>query len=268
MRPFRREDSDVVDGADPADAFGDDLVTRADAAVEYPHERDDAEEVVEPGVDDQRLERRLRGTVRGRDACHEGLQERCHARAGLGADAQDPGGIDADDVLDLRRYARGIRLREIDLVEHRQDFEALVDRGIAIGDRLRLDALGGVHHEQGTLARGQRPGDLVAEIDVARGIDEVELVGLAVFGGVLERDALRLYGDAALALEVHGVEHLVCHFALAQGVAQLDEPIRQGRLAVVDMGDDREVADVARSSHCGHSTRLTSSVPRRAGRRC
>src|SRR3546814_10437129 len=40
------------------------------------------------------------------------------------------------------------------------------------------------------------------------------------------------------------VEHLGFHLARGQASAQLDDAVGQGRLAVVDMGDDREIADV------------------------
>ena len=44
---------------------------------------------------------------------------------------------------------------------------------------------------------------------MARGIDEVELVGLAVLGGIVHGDSAGLDGDAALALNVQVVQNLV-----------------------------------------------------------
>src|SRR5690606_23320141 len=55
---------------------------------------------------------------------------------------------------------------------------------------------------------------------------------------------LRLDGDATLALDGVVVEDLRMHLALLQTTAQLDEAIGQGRLAVVDEGNDAEVSDV------------------------
>ena len=54
---------------------------------------------------------------------------------------------------------------------------------------------------------------------------------------------MRLDRDAALALEVHRVEDLRFHLARLQRAGHLEEPVRERRLAVVDVGDDREVAD-------------------------
>ena len=75
-------------------------------------------------------------------------------------------------------------------------------------------------------------------------VDQVQLVGLPV--GALEEHAhrLRLDRDAPLALEVHRVEHLRAHVALVHGVRQLEDAVGERRLAVVDVRDDREVADV------------------------
>ena len=54
---------------------------------------------------------------------------------------------------------------------------------------------------------------------------------------------LRLDRDPALALEIHRVEHLLAHLALRDGVGELEDAVGERRLAVVDVRDDREVAD-------------------------
>ena len=71
---------------------------------------------------------------------------------------------------------------------------------------------------------------------------------LAVLRLVVEPDGVGLDGDAALALEVHGVEHLLHHFALRQRAGVLEQAVGQRRLAVVDMRDDREISDVLAGS--------------------
>ena len=75
-------------------------------------------------------------------------------------------------------------------------------------------------------------------------VDEVQLVALAVVRVVEQRDALRLDGDAALALQLHGVEHLRLHLAVGEAAADLDQPVGERGFAVVDVGDDREIADL------------------------
>ena len=79
---------------------------------------------------------------------------------------------------------------------------------------------------------------------MAGGVDQVQVVGLPVGGRVLDPHRLGLDRDPALALEVHRVEHLGLHFLRVDGAGELEDAVGQGRLAVVYVGDDREVADV------------------------
>ena len=55
-------------------------------------------------------------------------------------------------------------------------------------------------------------------------------------------DGVGLDGDAALAFEVHGVEDLLAHLSPAESGREFQHPIGQGGFAVVDVGDDAEVA--------------------------
>ncbi len=82
---------------------------------------------------------------------------------------------------------------------------------------------------------------------MARRVDQVQVVDLAVPGLVVQGGGLGLDGDAALALDVHRVEHLGFHFAVGQAAAELDDAVGQGGFTVVDMGDDGEVSNVI---HC------------------
>ncbi|KAG1259707.1 hypothetical protein G6F66_014472 [Rhizopus arrhizus] len=108
----------------------------------------------------------------------------------------------------------------------------LLDRGVAVGHRLRFHALGGIDDQQRALAGGQRAADFIGEVDVARGIDEVQVVGLPVLGQVRQRHRLRLDRDATLALDRVGVEHLRFHLTGLQATAELDDAVGQRGLAV------------------------------------
>lgn len=79
---------------------------------------------------------------------------------------------------------------------------------------------------------------------MAGGVDEVEVVALAVAGDISERRRLCLDGDAALALEIHRVEDLLPDFPVGQAATTQDQAIGQGGFAMVDMGDDREITDM------------------------
>ena len=134
--------------------------------------------------------------------------------------------------------------RKVDLVHHGDELQPGVHGEVRVRDRLRLDALRRIDHQQRALTGGERPGHLVVEVDVPGGVDQVQLVGLAVPGRVEDPDGLRLDRDAALALEVHRVEHLRPHLQRIHGVGQLEDAVGERRLAVVDVGDDREVANL------------------------
>ena len=54
------------------------------------------------------------------------------------------------------------------------DLEVVLEGLVAVGQGLGLDALGGVDQQDRALAGGQRPAHLVAEVDVAGRVDEVE----------------------------------------------------------------------------------------------
>ena len=82
-----------------------------------------------------------------------------------------------------------------------------------------------------------------AASDVAGRVQQVELVLRAVLGLVGYADGLGLDGDAALALDVHAVEVLFLGLALAHEARDAEDAVGQRGLAVVDVGDDAEVAD-------------------------
>ena len=218
-------------------------------AVDDADVRDDAAVLVELGVEDQRARRPVRIARGRRHPLDELLEHVDDAVAGLAGDPQDVVDRLAEQVGDLLGDALGLGARQVELVEHRDELEAVLDREVRVRDGLRLDALRRVDDEQRALARGERAADLVGEVDVAGRVDEVQLVGLAVARLVEDAHRLRLDRDPALALEVHRVEHLRAHRARVDGLRHLEDAIGQRRLPVVDVGDDREVADVCLVGH-------------------
>ena len=58
-----------------------------------------------------------------------------------------------------------------------------------------------------------------------------------------ERGGLGENGDAALALEIVGIHRALRHpLVFPEGAGLLQQPVNQGGLAMVDMGNDRDVA--------------------------
>src|SRR5690606_7250362 len=94
------------------------------------------------------------------------------------------------------------------------------------------------------LARGQRSRYLVREVDVPRGVDQVELVLHPVNRRVAHADGVQFDRDAALALQVHRIEDLLPHLARLERAGRLKEPVGQRGLTVVDVRHDTEIPDV------------------------
>ena len=133
--------------------------------------------------------------------------------------------VDADDRLqaDLQRLADhelGLRHRPL--------------RGVDQHDRA-------VDHREDAL-------DLAAEIGVAGSVDDVDSMILPDHGGRLGEDR-----DAALALEIVGVHHPFGDaLILAERAGLLQQPVDERRLAVVDVGDDGDVAEFHGVAFGGH----------------
>ncbi len=172
-------------------------------------------------------------------------------------------GGQADNVLDLVPHLVDVGGGQVDLVDHRHDLMVVLDRLIDVGEGLRLDPLGRVDDEQGALARRQAPADLIGEVHVPRRVHQVEDVIRAVLRAVIEPHRLRLDRDAALLLQFHIVEHLARHLARGEAAGGLDQPVGQGRFAMVDVRDDAEIADVG---EVGHWTRALAGAARIANR--
>jgi hypothetical protein len=69
-------------------------------------------------------------------------------------------------------------------------------------------------------------------------VDDVDAVALPGNGGVLGQD-----GDAAFLFLVIGVHHALGeHRAFGQGAGLLQELVDEGGLAMVDVGDDGDIA--------------------------
>src|SRR4029453_13955562 len=119
-------------------------------------EDDHAAVGVVPRVENQRLERRLGIAGRRRQPGDDGLKNLDDALALLGARQDGARRVEADDLLDLPADVFGLRARQIDLVDDRDDLEVVLDREIGVRERLRLDALRRIDEEQGAFEGGKR----------------------------------------------------------------------------------------------------------------
>ena len=98
---------------------------------------------------------------------------------------------------------------------------------------------------------------------MARGVDQIQVVRLTVFGLVVQCCSLCLDGDATLLLDVHRVQHLSLHLTVLQATTTLDQAVGQRGLAVVDVRDDGKITNVL---HEKVETRDLTVVKKRAHR--
>ncbi len=151
------------------------------------------------------------------------------------------GGVECrEQVEHLARDDRRAGVRAVDLVDGddrpQPDLERLGDDELG----LRQRALGGIDEDDRAVHHVEDALDLAAEVGMAGGIDDVD-------PGVLPDDRGRLGEDrdTALALEVVRVHRAFGDaLVLAEGTRLLQEAVDQRGLAVVDVGDDRDVAQV------------------------
>jgi len=149
------------------------------------------------------------------------------------------GRVEIDEqVVDFVEDFLNARVRPIDLVDddHRRQppFERLPEHET----RLRQRAFRRVDEQQHAVDHRERAFDFTAEIRVAGRVDDIDEHVLVVDGGVLRQD-----GDAALALEVVAVHYAIDHPLVgAEDSALMQHRVDERRLAVVDVGDDRDVS--------------------------
>ena len=205
------------------------------------------------------LRRRLSGRRAGRAGPENQLEQRAQVvaglvqvarrRAGAGVGVDDGevelllAGVEVDEeVVDLVQHLGDARVGAVDLVDADDRRQPGLERLLEHEAGLRQRPLGGVDQQHDAVDHRQRALDLAAEVGVAGRVDDVDLHAAVVDGGVLGQD-----GDAALALEIEGVHDPLHHLLVgAEDAALMQHGVDQRRLAVIDVGDDGDVANVRR----------------------
>src|SRR4051812_40788294 len=77
----------------------------------------------------------------------------------------------------------------------------------------------------------------------------MQVIGFAIAGLVEDARGACLDRDPALALEVHRIEHLGAHCPRVDGMGQFEDAVSERGLAMINVGNDREVADMALIGH-------------------
>ena len=133
----------------------------------------------------------------------------------------------------------------VDLVDDHDDAMAQLQRLAKHKAGLRHGAFGCVHEQEHAVDHLQHTLHLAAEIGVARRVHNVDFRIAVAHGGVLGQNR-----DAALALKVvrvHDPVHDLLIFAVH--AALLEHFVNQRGLAVVNVGDDRNVSQFIHLVH-------------------
>ena len=156
---------------------------------------------------------------------------------------------DAELFLDLLDDRFGVGTDAVHLVDE-GDARHVVALHLPVdGERLALHAADGTEDEDGAVEHAEAALHLDGEVDVARGVDDVDRVVVPFNLGGGGGD-----GDALLALEVHEV-HLGAVAALldlvhpVDAAAVVEHPLGQGGLPRVDVGGDADIAMVFQAFH-------------------
>ena len=208
-------------------------------------------------VRDERLQR-MPGVVRGR---RDRREDRVEERAEIGCQAVErlaglaASGVGVDDrELDLRLVGveveeqlvhlvddlGGTCVRPVDLVDDEDDRQPCLERLAQDEPGLRQRALRSVDEQQHPVDHRQPALHLAAEVRVTGRVDDVDLHVTQPDGRVLGQDR-----DALLALEIGRVEDALADvLVLAERAGLPEHRVDERRLAMVDVGDDRDVAEV------------------------
>ena len=160
------------------------------------------------------------------------------------------GGVEREhQVEDLFVDHLGAAVGLVHLVDHDDGLLAQREGLLQHEARLGHRALEGIDQQQHAVAHVQHALDLAAEVGVARGVDDVDLIVL-----VDDRNVLREDRDAAFAFQVVVVQY---EFAGRLGVVPQDVScqnhlVHECGFAVIDVGNNRNIAQfLHRNLFCG-----------------
>ena len=260
-----------------------DLLALLQGALVDADQREPAEERRGVEVGDVGLQRRALGVRRGRDRLEDRLEQRLEVGA-VGQRRRSPGpsrrgdagaarGVDDREVEGVLAVALVEQVHEelvglvddlgdagvaavglVDDQDHRHvGVERLAQHEAGLGQR----ALGGVDEQHDAVDHRQAALDLATEVGVAGGVDDVDDHRLPAAGGtgVVHRGVLREDRDALLALEVAGVHDPLgdaLGLVRGEGAGLAQHRVDERGLAVVDVGNDGDVAEVGASGG-GHA---------------
>ena len=205
----------------------------------------------------QHPERLIQNDLWGRDMRHDAFEQRRHVLTGRVRRFRGPAHLGRGEqgrkikllVIGVQRgeeiehfvlHFIGALVGLIDLVDHDDRAQPKLQGFGQHELGLRHRAFRGIDQHQHPINHRQDAFDLTAEIGMAGGIDDVDPGIVPGHRGAFGQD-----GDAALTLEIVGVHRaLLNSLIVTEGSGLAKQNVDQGRLTVVDMSDNGDVAQV------------------------
>ena len=234
-----------------------DLLALPEDPVADPQQREAADVGRGVEVRDERLQRMVRVVRRCWNRLEQRLEERSQVvveRGGVEPRFPLSGNRVDDRELDLLRGRVEVEeelvhlvhdlfdpcVGAVDLVHDEHDRQPRLECLAQDEARLRQRSFGGVDEQEHAVDHRQAALDLAAEVRMPRRVDDVDLRAVQPDRGVLGED-----GDPLLALEVAGVHDALGDIlVLAERAGLPEHRVDEGRLAVVDVGDDGDVPQI------------------------
>ncbi len=235
-----------------------DLLTGTDAPARHAPDADAADEAGIVERADLQLQWRVGIVFAHRHVFENGVEQRPQVIAPLVVFQRRPalqrGGKDhreielrfggaefVEQIEGLVDHPLRARTGPVDLVDHDDRLES--QRQCLAGDEAGLGhrPFDRVDQQQHAVHHRQHALDFTAEIGVTRGVDDVDVGALILHGTVLGED-----GDAALAFQVVRIHHPLGDVLMGgEGPRLAQKLVHQRGLAVIHVGDDGDVANVA-----------------------
>ncbi len=229
---------------------------------------------------DLQLERAVRIVVTLRHLVEDGLEQRLHiafahivGQTGVAVQARGVHHREVELIIvgaQLIEQVEGLVddplrtcARAVHLVDHNDGLQAQGQRLARHETRLRHRAFHGVHQQQHAVDHRQHALHLAAEVRVTRGVDDVDVRAV-----VLDRAVLGQDGDTALFFDVVRVHHALGDLlVLAERAGLAEELVDQRGLAVVNVGNDGDVAKRAHGYELGNDVTRAKNGGRKGGSR-
>ncbi len=176
---------------------------------------------------------------------YHSLQNLLDTNAVLRRDQRGILGFYADHILNLVLHPLRLCAGQIYLIDYRKYIQVMIQGQINIGQRLRLDSLGSIHHQDGPVTGSQTAAHFIVKIHMAGRINQVKDIFVAIFGLIDDAYRLGFNGNTPFPFQIHIIKHLGLHLPAGQKSCLLYNPVRQGGLAMVYMGNNTKIPDSA-----------------------